>query len=118
LPTCKKQLFPVGDAGKDSLISSNAKGLIEISLRRFLLSQEAANPRFEPITCHRCFPSSRLHLQFFRGGEFALIGIESEKFPRAQVQRRRHKENIETACLIQMSTKPPDSCHKALRTAI
>src|ERR1035437_1018153 len=34
-------------------------------------------------------PISRFHLQFFRGGQFALAGVEGQEFPRPPVQCRR-----------------------------
>ena len=40
---------------------------------------------------------SRFHLQFFGQGQFDLVGVEGEKFPRAQVQSGGNVQHVQAA---------------------
>lgn len=50
-------------------------------------------PQPTPLTARR----ERRHGEAGGGRQFALVGIEGEKFGRAELQRRRHMQNVEIA---------------------
>jgi hypothetical protein len=50
----------------------------------------------------RCVLWLWLHLQFLRSGQLALIGVERQELPRAQVQRSCYVEDVQGAVSIDL----------------